>query len=112
MGLFLIVLGLAPGGETSGRAVAAAIALACIAGTAGISLAAKGRTDELMKHVSREASALTLHAALLILAVWATLAHLGYVGWLGPLTAVAGVASLQLLAIFWVSARRGLMKPR
>lgn len=113
VGLFLLVLALASSiGNSVNRDVLAIMALACLAAVVVISLVTKSRTDELMRQISMEASALAMHVALVVLSVWATLAHLDYVGWMSPLALIAGLALLELLAIVWLSARKGLMAPR
>jgi hypothetical protein len=113
IGLFLLVLALAPTLTASlGGAGVAAIAIGALALAATITLATSARADELIRRISVESSALALHIALLGLGGWAALAHLGLVAWMEPLALVAGLALLQLFAIFFVSARKGLMRPR
>lgn len=115
IGTFLLVLSLAPLPEREGSwsiELVAAIAGVCLAGALILTIRSRAMYDELTRHISLEASALALHAAMLVLGGWAVLAHLGYVRWMNPLTLVGGFALLQLLAIFWVSGRRGLLKQR
>jgi hypothetical protein len=112
IGMFMLVLALAPEGEGSGRTGWALGAGACLAGAWAVALATRGRTDELLRQVSLEASALTLHIALLGLSLWGLLSHLGFVAWMSPLTLVAGLALLYLAAIFWSAGRKGLMADR
>ena len=112
-GLFLLILALAPGiAASAGRQTLALLAMGCLAAMVAISLATRGRADELARQISIEASAFTLHVAFVVLGVWATFAHLGYVGWTSPLGLIAGLALLELAAIFWFSAKKGLMTPR
>jgi cytochrome bd-type quinol oxidase subunit 2 len=113
VGLFLLLLALAPSLNASiGETTVALIAGATLAGVVIISLATRGRADELMRQISLEASAATLNIALVVLAGWALLTQFGHVGWMSPLALIAGFALLELLAIFVVGARRGLMNPR
>lgn len=115
IGAFLLVPSLAPtsdrldGSESELTAIIAAI---CLAGALFLTIRSRSMYDELTRHMSLEASALALHLAITVLGGWAVLAHLGYVRWMNPLTLVGGFALLQLLAIFWVSGRRGLLKQR
>ena len=52
-----------------------------------------------------------MQATLVIFGGWAALAHIGLVTWLGPLGLVSGIALLQLIALFWIGGKRGLMVP-
>jgi hypothetical protein len=112
IGAFLLVLALAPVEQEVDRTFWAVAAAACLLGVAAVSLATLGRADELMRQVSLESSALTLHLALAALSVWALLAHLGFVAWMTPLALIAGLALLYLGAIFWRAGKKGMMTPR
>ena len=112
IGIFFLVLALAPvGADADARNIVLVIASACIAGVVLITVR-MGSSDELIRQIGLEASTWTLNAALVIIAIWATLAHLGYAGWVEPLGLIAGAALLHLCAIFWISTKKGLMRPR
>jgi len=111
IGIFLLVLALGPDGGLLSRAVTFWFAAACLAGVIIASFMSR-KTDELTRQITLEASAGTLHIALVVLAGWAALAELGYAPLLSPLGLVAGFAMLELIAIFAVSATKGLMTPR
>jgi hypothetical protein len=111
IGLFFLTLVWASD-RPSMRLGALLIIAACIIGVAVTSFASRARYDELMRQVSTEASAFTLRLSMVLLGGWATLSHLGYVRWMSPLAFVAGLALLSLVAIFWISAKKGLMTPR
>jgi hypothetical protein len=84
----------------------------CFVTTAALAYMSRSGSDELMRSLSAEAAVLTVYALLVIAGVWATLAHLGYADWITPLGFLAGLTMIQLLAVFWVVGRRGLLKPR
>jgi hypothetical protein len=108
MGAFLLVLGLSSSGSL-GREPALVLLALCLGGAIVLTLIGRKRTDELTRQISLESSALTLQLALLAAAVWAALAQLGYVEWISPLGLLSGLALLQLVAVFMVSARKGLL---
>jgi hypothetical protein len=113
IGLFLLLLALGPVlAGAIGKALLALIAGGTLAAVVLISFATRGRSDELMRQISVEASAATLHIAIIVLAGWAMLVQFGYAGWMSPLALVAGLALLELIAIFVTSASKGLMHPR
>ena len=108
-GAFLLILALS---HQIGRELSLAAAFACLGGIAiGAWIGAK-RYDELTRRLGLEASALTLHLAMLLVGTYATLAQLGYAAWPTPLAAVSAFALLQLLASSIVVARRGMLTPR
>lgn len=111
VGLFFLGLALAPALPIGRDALALVLGL-CVATVAAITIPATRHSDELTKRISTEASALTLHLALVLFGGWAALAHLGMVTWISPLAFLAGLALLMLLAIFWVGSRRGLLSAR
>ena len=108
MGAFLLVLGLTSSGSL-GREPALILLALCLAGAIVLTLIGRNRTDELTRQISLESSALTLQLALLAAAAWAALAELDYVEWISPLGLLSGLALLQLVAVFVVSARKGLL---
>lgn len=113
IGLFLLILAFAPALTASvNPAFLALAALGCLAGAILIGFITRGRADELSRQVSLEASALALHISLVVVGVWAALARLGYAGWTSPLGLVSGLALLELVAIFWILGKRGLMRIR
>jgi predicted membrane-bound spermidine synthase len=111
VGLFFLVLAFAPSLPVSRFGVLAGLTI-CVAAVAALTLSANRHFDELSKRINAEASALTLHLAILLFGGWAVLAHLGFVAWITPLTFLAGLALLMLVAIFWVSASKGLISRR
>jgi len=111
----MIALALAAVGGAAGMLTREAAAIAvgvAFVGVAGLSIAGKGENDELFKAVGTEASAGAMYAVLAIFGLWAALAHLGYLAWIEPLGLLAVLLAVQLGAAFWVSARRGLLRPR
>ena len=113
IGVFLLTLALAPGLAIPAAPEAAlVICAACVVGAVLIALGTRGHRDELVRQVSLEASASTLHVGLVFLAVWGALAHLGYAGWIDPLGLIAGASLVYLVAVFAISSQKGLMRPR
>jgi hypothetical protein len=112
IGLFLIVLALAPVEKGSLSPAWGVAAVSSLVGLLAVAVASRNLGDELMRQVSLEASALTLYIAMAVLGAWGMLAHLALVPWLTPLSLIAGLAMLQLLVIFWVVGRKGMMKGR
>lgn len=112
IGILLVVLAASGEGMVIGRATGAVVAGLCFAGVILLAIATRKLPDELMTRISQEASSLTLHIALLLFGGWAALAHLGYAEWVAPLTLLAGLVLIELLAIMWVSARKGLLTER
>ena len=114
-GLIFLVLAAVPadgdGRWVSGEVAAVAVGL-CLLALIVLTRLTNRLVDELMRRVSMEAQALTASVAMVLFGGWAALAHLGYAKWLGPLPFVAGLAMIQLFAIFWVAAKRGMMMPR
>lgn len=115
LGVFLISLALAgPAGAAGAlpRDVAGLIAAGALGAIVLLAIVLSRRMDELSRQLSLESSSLCLQAAMLLFGGWAALAHLGYLSWFGPLGFLGGLALLQLVAVFVVVARRGLMQPR
>lgn len=114
-GVALLALSLASIGGSPGSIsvpVATATVGICFAGLVIMTLLSRDQSDELMKQVGLEASALALYASIALFGSWAALAHLGYVAWIEPLGMISGLLLISLGAIFWVSARKGLLRPR
>lgn len=65
--------------------------------------------DELDKTLSTEASALAMHASIILFGGWGILAYLGHVPFVGPLGLLAGMTAMYLAAIMWIAGRRGLL---
>jgi hypothetical protein len=111
----MLALALAGVGEGAGivsrEAAAIAVGVAFV-GVAGLSIAGRGQYDELIQAVGTEAAAGGMYAVLTIFGLWAALAHLGYVDWIEPLGLLAALLAIQLGAAFWVTGRRGLLRPR
>ena len=115
IGTFFLSLASARGSGTDGligNQAAIVIALASLLGIVALSLWANDRNDEFTRLISIEASAMTLQVALVLLGGWAALAHLGFVDWIGPLALIAAFAMLQLVIIFAICGKRGLLVPR
>ena len=114
-GVMLLALAMTPGGDLPGalsRDAAAAVAAAAFAALVVASLWMRGRIDEFNRSLGNESAAMALHLSFLLFGGWGALSHLGYVEWVAPLGVLAGFALLQLLAMFWVVGRRGLLMPR
>ena len=113
VGIFLLLLAFSSTVSAAiGTQGLALVAGALVAALVLITVAMKGTTDELIRQISLESSALTLHISLVVLAGWALLHQIGYVGWVSPLGLVAGLAMLELAVIFGIAAKKGLMAPR
>lgn len=84
----------------------------CFAAAAVIGYLNRNVSDELMRQLGREASALSMSIVTVIALVWGPLAYLGFAPWISPLGAIAGLFAVQLLAVFAVCAKRGLLAPR
>lgn len=115
VGAALLALALAAVGGAvgiiSGR-LAGIVFMACLVGVAIVTFASRNDQDELMQAVGTEASAVAMYATLVLFGIWSAFAHLGMVAWITPLGLLASLLALQLAAIMWVSARRGLLRPR
>ena len=114
-GLFLMVLALAAaahGGGSFTPPFALGAAVACLAAATLTAIWSNARSDELIRQVNVEASAFALHVAAVFFGGWAMLAHLGYVAWMKPLVLLPGLALIALVAIFWISGKKGMLKPR
>ena len=92
--------------------VAAVMVALCFGGLVILTLQSRDQSDELMKQVGMEASALSLYASMALFGIWAALSHLGYIAWVEPLAMISGLLLISLAAIFVVSARKGLLRPR
>ncbi len=69
-------------------------------------------TDELMKSLSQEASALAFYLLFVIGGGWAVLAHLGFVIAPAPLDWLSMFAAILLLSTFIAAGKRGMMQMR
>lgn len=77
-----------------------------------LSVPAYRASDELMRAISLEASALSYGLMLVVAGGWAMLAHLGYASAPAPLDLLSLFYVLVLLASFIVIGRRGMLVPR
>lgn len=114
-GLFFLLLALSaegPARELLTKEVAAIAAVTCAIVGVWTGIKSTARSDELMRQVSLEGSVLALHMLTGIFAGWAVLAHVGIAAWAGPLVFVSSAALIELVAVFWVGARKGMLKPR
>jgi hypothetical protein len=112
---FILALTLAPsplGAGIMDKMPAAFLSGAAAFGLVIVGYAYRNHGDELMRRLNSEADALTLTLALLLFGSWAALAQLGLAEMFGPLPFIAGLFALQMLAIFVVVGRRGMLKPR
>ena len=113
IGLLFLILGAVPAGGTEAEAsrVVVGVLSAGLLALIILTRLANRRVDEMTRAVGLEASSLAMQATLVIFGGWAALAHIGLVTWLGPLGLVSGIALLQLIALFWIGGKRGLMVP-
>jgi len=113
LGLFMIELAVAPALAASlGPVTTGLIAGATLLALIVIWMRESSRMDELNKQLSLEATALGFNIACLLLGGLGILAALGRTIAIEPVTALAAIALVQLVAIFWVAGRRGLLAPR
>ena len=115
LGIEMLALALARVGDSAGlfsAPTAAAIAAACFAVAVLFTVLGRNDHDELMKSVSREAMTVAMYGLTVGLGLWAAAAHLGFAPWISPLGVINALMISQLVAIFYVSAKRGLMRPR
>ena len=115
LGGAVLVLSLARVGGSPGlfsTQVAAMAAAACVVVAGVVGFAGRNDQDELMRSVSREAMTWAMYALTLLLGFWGAAAHLGFARWIGPLGLINALLIVQLVAIFAVSAKRGLLRPR
>lgn len=77
-----------------------------------LSLPAYRASDELMRAISLEASAISFGLVLLVAGTWAMLAHLGYSAAPAPLDLLSLFYVLMLVASFITVGRRGMLAPR
>lgn len=114
-GLFLFILAFsASGAEQVLLPANVAAGLACLSLVLAFWTGVKSNagSDELMRQVGREASALALHVSVLLFGGWAALAHFGFAPLIAPLVLISGFFLIELVAIFWISGRKGMLKPR
>ncbi len=105
-----LVLG-SPGFEFLGRAVAAALVAACVAGIACVGYITRNDSDEFGKRLSRDSGQVTLVLTAALFGGWAVLSHLGYVPMFTALGFLGGGLLIYLVAIFFVVAKAGLIRP-
>lgn len=114
-GLMLMVLSLTPGEGSSGalsREVGLAISVVALGLIVLLSIMMRRGIDEFNRQMGIESSAMAMHVSMILFGGWGALAHLGYVEWIQPLGLLAALATIQLLAMFWIVGRRGLLAPR
>lgn len=114
-GLGLIALAVtAVGGAPGVLSVEAGLVIAglCFAAAAIVSYRNRNVGDELMRQLSREASALAMSIVTLIALIWGSLAYLSLAPWISPLGLLAGLFVIQLASVFWVIGKRGMLAPR
>jgi hypothetical protein len=92
--------------------VAAIAAAACVVVAGVFGFAGRNDQGELMRSVSREAMTWAMYALTILLGIWGAAAHLGFARWISPLGLINALLIVQLVAIFAVSAKRGLLRPR
>ena len=112
VGILFLVLSVTASADAPGllgRDAGSAIAAIAFIALAIIGFAIRNMGDELDKALAREASALAMHASLILFGGWGILAFLGHVDFVGPLGLAAGMTAMYLAAIMWVIGRRGLM---
>ena len=115
VGVLLLALALTPDGEfpgalsvqAAGWVAAASFVALCVLGV----WMRKG-IDEFNRALSMEASALAMHISVFLFGGWAALAHLGHVEWIAPLGLLGGFALIELVAIFFIVGKRGMLTPR
>ena len=115
LGITVLALALGRVEQSAGlfsSATAAVVAAICFAGVVIVSFAGRNDHDELMRAVSREAMTVALYSITALIGVWAAAAHLGYARWITPLDTISALLIVQLGAIIFVSAKRGLLRPR
>ena len=115
IGAIMLTLALAGSANWEGfipPRAAAAIGGVCLVGVIALSWAGRKDTDELLRSMSLEASAWAMYACLLIFTIWGSLAHLGLVAWISPLGLISTLMLVNLVAIYVVTARRGMLRPR
>jgi len=85
---------------------------ACFIAAIVVSLVNRNNSDEMMRSLSREASALSLSIISILAILWAILAHFGRAPGLDALGVLAGILAIQRVAVMIVVGRGGLLAPR
>ncbi|WP_285711745.1 hypothetical protein [Erythrobacter oryzae] len=111
-GLSLIALALAAPDGPVPQALALALGVGGTVVSILVSVVVYRQSDELMRAVTLEASAIGYALVTLVIGVWAMLAHLGYAAAPAPLDLLTLFQVLVLLASFVAAGRRGMLAPR
>lgn len=111
-GLSLIALALAAPDGPVPQAVALALGAGGMVTSVVMSVVVYRQSDELMRAVNLEASAIGYTLVMLVIGLWAMLAHLGYTAAPAPLDLLTLFHVLVLLASFIAAGRRGMLTPR
>lgn len=111
-GISLIVLALAAPDGPVPQGIALAVGIGGMVVGAWLSLPAYRSSDELMRAISVEASAIAFGLVFVVAGVWAMLAHVGYAAGPAPLDIVSLLYVLMLAASFIAAGRRGMLMPR
>ena len=111
IGMILLMLSLTNGSAPGllDQSVGTALLAIGVVGLAVGSYAMRNMGDELEKALAVESGALAMHLSISLFGGWGVLAYLGHAPWIGPLGLLAGMAAMYLVAIFWMSGRRGLL---
>ena len=112
IGLFFLILAAVPASGDSGlvdRDVALPVAAVSLLAVIVMTRMTTRMVDELTQKISMESSAVAMQATMILFGGWAALAHLGYAEWVDPLAFIAILALLQLVVVFWVAVRRGIV---
>lgn len=111
-GVSLLALALAAPDGPVPQGIALAVGIGGLAIGSWLSLPAYRASDELMRAVSVEMSAVSFGLVLVIAGTWAILAHLGYSAGPAPLDLLSLFYVLMLVASFITVGRRGMLVPR
>ncbi len=108
----LLALALAAPDGPVPQGIALAVGVGGLAIGSWLSLPAYRASDELMRAISLEASAIGFGLVMLVAGTWAILAHLGYAAGPAPLDLLSLLYVLMLIASFITVGRRGMLAPR
>lgn len=112
MGLVLAVIALGGDGGVIEPVMALGLALVLMAAGTALSLRSMRHSDELMRAVMAEATQVSYYLMLFIVGGWAASAHFGFVAGPSMLDLLTAFWAFMLVAAFWASGRRGMLKPR